>query len=76
MSYTIELEQCHSMMRNLARDLKSKYAVANNETIWPHITREYGVTVKYKDLTRDHSPPTTVTFPNESLYTFLQLKYS
>jgi hypothetical protein len=76
MSYTIELEQCHSVMRRIARAVKDKYAVDDNEIIWPHITREYGITVKYRNLLRDDGPPTTVTFPSERLYTFLQLKYS
>jgi hypothetical protein len=76
MTYTIELDRCHSMMKQLAKDVKTKYSVDDNEIIWPHITREYGVTVQYQNLLRDHSPPTTVTFPSESLYTFLLLKYS
>lgn len=76
MSYTIELDQCHDMMKKLAKDLITKYAVDDAETIWPYITQEYGITVKYKDLLRDDSPPTKVIFPSESLYTFLALKYS
>jgi hypothetical protein len=74
--YTIELDRCHRVMKRLARDVKTKYNVDDNEIIWPHITREYGITVKYKNYLRDDSLPTTVTFPSESLYTFLLLKYS
>jgi hypothetical protein len=76
MTYTIELDRCHSMMKRLAKDIKTKYSVDDNEIIWPHITQEYGITVNYKNLLRDDSSPTTVTFPCESCYTFLQLKYS
>lgn len=76
MSYTIRLDQCHDVMRKLAKDLKVKYTVDDAETIWPYITREYGITVKYRDLLRDDSPPTLVVFPRESIYTFLMLKYS
>ena len=76
MTRTIGLEQCHSMMKQLAKDVKTKYSVDDNEIIWPHITKEYGITVQYQNLLRDNSPPTTVTSPSESLYTFLQLKYS
>ena len=74
--YTIELDRCHNVMKRLARDVKTKYSVSDNEIIWPHITKEYGITVNYQNLLRDGSPPTTVTFPSESLYTFLLLKYS
>jgi hypothetical protein len=76
MTYTIELDRCQSMMKRLAKDVKTKYSVNDNEIIWPHITKEHGITVNYKNLLRDDSPPTTVTFPSESFYTFLHLKYS
>jgi hypothetical protein len=76
MTYTIELDRCQSMMKRLAKDVKIKYSVNDNEIIWPHITKEYGITVNYKNLLRDDSPPTMVIFPSESFYTFLQLKYS
>jgi hypothetical protein len=76
MNYTTELDRCHSMMKQLAKDVKTKYSVNDNEIIWPYITKEYGITVNYQNMLRNSSPPTTVTFPSESLYTFLQLKYS
>lgn len=76
MSYTMRLDQCQDVMRKLAKDLKAKYSVDDSETIWPYITQEYGISVKYADLLRDNSPPTQVVFPRESLYTFLMLKYS
>jgi hypothetical protein len=76
MTYTIELDRCQSMMKQLAKDVKTKYSVNDNEIIWPYITKEYGITVNYKNLLQDDSPPTMVIFPSESFYTFLQLKYS
>jgi hypothetical protein len=75
MTYTIELEHCHSMMKRLARDVKTKYSVNDNEIIWPHITKEHGITVNYENLLRDDSPPTTVTFTSEAQFTLLMLKY-
>jgi hypothetical protein len=75
MTYTIELDRCHSMMKQLARDIKTRYSVGDNEIIWPHITKEHGITVNYKNLLRDNSPPTTVTFSSEAQYILLMLKY-
>jgi hypothetical protein len=75
MTYTVELERCHSMMKRLARDVKTKYSVNDNEIIWPHITNEHGITVNYKNYLRDDSPPTTVTFSSEAQYILLMLKY-
>lgn len=76
MTYTIELNQCQDMMKRLSADIKTKYKVDDNEIIWPYITREYGITVTYRNMLRDDSPPTTVTFPSEPFYTLLHLKYS
>ena len=76
MTYTIKLSGCQKLIKNVARELKTRYSVNNNETIWPYITREYGITVKYSDILKEHLLPTTVTFPSESFYTFLLLKYA
>jgi hypothetical protein len=77
MSYTIELDKCHKVMKRLARELKTKYNVGDNEIIWPYITQDYGIRVKYKNyLDPDPGAKTLVTFPSESFYTFLLLKYS
>jgi hypothetical protein len=75
MTYTIELDRCHSVMKRLAKEVKTKYNVSDNEVIWPHITREYSITIKYGNLMTEPYKPATVTFPSESLYTFLLLKY-
>jgi hypothetical protein len=75
MTYTVELSKCQDVMRRVARELKTRYSVSDSEIIWPHITQEYGITVKYSDILKENSPPTTVTFPSESFYTFLMLKY-
>lgn len=77
MTYTVELDHCHTIMKRVAREVKTKYNVDDNEVIWPHITQEYGITVKYRNyLDPDPNEKTWVTFPSESLYTFLSLKYS
>jgi hypothetical protein len=72
MTYTIELTRCSDLMRSLARELREQHRVGEDVIIWPYITREHGITLRYGTL----EFPATVTFPSESLYTFLLLKYS
>jgi hypothetical protein len=76
MTYTVELDACHDVMRRVARELKTRHRVGDNETIWPYITQEHGITVRYGDLLRDNLSPATVTFPSKSYYIWLVLKYS
>jgi hypothetical protein len=76
MSHTVELDACHGMMRHVSRELKTRHCVGDNETIWPYITREHGITIRYGNLLVDPLVPALVTFPNEAYYTWLALKYS
>ena len=76
MTYTIELDTCHSVMRRVARELKTRHCVGDNEVIWPYITQEHGITVRYGNLLADPPVPALVTFPSEAYYTWLALRYS
>ena len=76
MTYTVELDACHSVMRRVARELKTQHRVGDNTVIWPYITREHGITIRYGNLLADPIMPALVIFPSESYYTWLALKYS
>lgn len=75
MTYTVELDTCHGMMRRVARELKTRHHVGDNTVIWPYITREHGITIRYGNLLADPPAPAMVTFPSETYYTWLVLKY-
>ena len=76
MTYTVELSSCFKMMKHIAKELKDRHNVGDNEIIWPWITKEHGIKIKYGNLISEPIVPATVTFPSESYYTFLVLKYS
>jgi len=76
MTYTIELDTCHDVMRRVAQELKTQHCVDDNTVIWPYITREHGITIRYGNLLADPPVPALVTFPSESYYTWLVLSYS
>ena len=76
MTYTVELTHCSELMRRVAQDLRARYSIGDDKIIWPYITKEHGITIKYGNLISEQFKPATVTFPSESLYTFLLLKYS
>jgi hypothetical protein len=76
MTYTIELSHCAELMRRVARELRERVEVGDDEIIWPYITREHGIKIKYGNLTTYPPGPATVTFPSEAYYTWLVLKYS
>jgi hypothetical protein len=76
MTYTIELDDCREVMMRVARELKTRHRVGDNEVIWPYITQEHGITIRYGNLLSNPTEPALVTFPSESYYTWLALKYS
>jgi hypothetical protein len=76
MTYTIELSHCAELMRRVARELRKQHSVDDGEIIWPYITREHGIKVKYGNLATEPYKPATVTFPSEAYYTWLVMKYS
>jgi hypothetical protein len=76
MTYTVELDACNDVMRRVARDLKIRHCVGDNETIWPYITQEHGITIRYCNLLADQIEPALLTFPSKAYYTWLVLKYS
>jgi hypothetical protein len=76
MTYTVELVDCLEMMRRVAREVKTRHSVDDNVVIWPYITQEHGITIRYGNLLRDPVERTVVTFPSKEFYTFLMLKYS
>jgi hypothetical protein len=76
MTHTVELYDCIKVMRNLAREVKTRYSVSDNEVIWPYITKDYDITMQYGNLLSNPTEPALVTFPSESYYTWLALKYS
>jgi len=76
MSYTVELGHCSELMRRVARELRTRHAIDSGEIIWPYITREHGIKVKYGNLATEPYLPATVTFPSEAYYTWLVMKYS
>ena len=76
MTYTIELNHCSELMRCVAQDLRKQHSVDDGEIIWPYITREHGIKIKYGNLVSEPYKPATVTFPSEAYYTWLVMKYS
>jgi hypothetical protein len=76
MTYTIELDTCSSVMRRVAWELKTQHRVSDDIVIWPYITQEHGITVRYGNLLADPPVPALVTFPSKAYYTWLALKYS
>jgi hypothetical protein len=76
MTYTIELDTCHSVMRRVARELKTRHRVGDDEVIWPYITQEHGITIRYGHPLSNPISPALVTFPSKAYYTWLALKYS
>jgi hypothetical protein len=76
MTYTVEITHCSELMRLVARELRVRHSVGDNEVIWPYITKEHGITVKYGNLASEPYLPATVTFPSEAFYAWLVLKYS
>ena len=75
MTYTIELSHCSELMRRVARELRKQHSVDDGEIIWPYITREHDIKIKYGNLTTYPPGPATVTFPSEAYYAWLVLKY-
>ena len=76
MTYTIDLKDCREVMMRVAREVKTRYSVGDNEVIWPYITKDYNITMRYGNLLSNPVEPALVTFPSEEFYTFLMLKYS
>jgi hypothetical protein len=76
MTYTIDLDDCREVMQRVAREVKTRYSVGDNEVIWPYITKDYDITMQYGNLLSNPKEPALVTFPSEEFYTFLMLKYS
>ena len=76
MTYTIDLKDCLQVMQRVAREVKTRYSVSDNEVIWPYITKDYNITMQYGNLLSNPIEPALVTFPSEEFYTFLMLKYS
>jgi hypothetical protein len=76
MTYTIDLKDCLQVMQRVAREVKTRYSVSDNEVIWPYITKDYNITMRYGNLLSNPVEPALVTFPSEEFYTFLMLKYS
>jgi hypothetical protein len=76
MTYTVELGHCSELMRRVAQELRTRHAIDSGEIIWPHITREHGIKIKYGNLTTYPPGPATVTFPSEAYYAWLVLKWS
>jgi hypothetical protein len=76
MTYTIDLKDCLQVMQRVAREVKTRYSVSDNEVIWPYITKDYNITMQYGNLLSNPVEPALVTFPSEEFYTFLMLKYS
>jgi hypothetical protein len=63
-------------MRRVAWELKTRHRVGDDTVIWPYITQEHGITVRYGNLLADPPVPALVTFPSKAYYTWLALKYS
>lgn len=76
MTHTVKLDDCCEMMRRVARELKTRHRVGNDTVIWPYITQEHGITIRYGNLLSDPISPALVTFPSKAYYTWLALKYS
>jgi len=76
MTYTVKLDDCREVMQRVAREVKTRYSVGDNEVIWPYITKDYDITMQYGNLLSNPVSPALVTFPSEEFYTFLMLKYS
>jgi hypothetical protein len=76
MTYTIDLKDCLQVMQRVAREVKTRYSVSDNEVIWPYITKDYNITMQYGNLLSNPIEPALVTFPSEAYYTWLALKYS
>jgi hypothetical protein len=76
MTYTIDLKDCREVMMRVAREVKTRYSVGDNEVIWPYITKDYDITMRYGNLLSNPISPALVTFPSKAYYTWLALKYS
>jgi hypothetical protein len=77
MTYTVELSKCLDLMRVLSQEVKTKYSVGENEISTPYIQKEYGLKIKYANVLSKSKkiPAPTVTFPSESHYMLLMMKY-
>jgi hypothetical protein len=64
-------------MRVLSQEVKAKYNIGENEISSSYIEREYGLKIKYANVLSKQKkiPPSTVTFPSETQYTMMMLKY-
>jgi hypothetical protein len=76
MTYTVKLDDCRKVMQRVARELKTRHRVGDDTVIWPHITQEHGITIRYGNLLSNPISPALVTFPSKAYYTWLALKYS
>ena len=76
MTYTVKLDDCRKVMQRVARELKTRHRVGDDTVIWPYITQEHGITIRYGNLLSAPISPALVTFPSKAYYTWLVLKYS
>jgi hypothetical protein len=76
MTYTVKLDDCRKVMQRVARELKTRHRVGDDTVIWPYITQEHGITIRYGNLLSTPISPALVTFPSKAYYTWLALKYS
>lgn len=80
MTYTIPLIECMNLMREVARDIRQRRSIPEEENIWYYIGQEHGITITYgRTMFRNEThlgSPTTVTFPSESYYTMLVLRWT
>jgi hypothetical protein len=76
MTCTVKLDDCREVMQRVARELKTRHRVGDDTVIWPYITQEHGITIRYGNLLSTPISPTLVTFPSKAYYTWLVLKYS
>jgi hypothetical protein len=76
MTCTVKLDDCREVMQRVARELKTRHRVGDDTVIWPYITQEHGITIRYGNLLSNPISPALVTFPSKAYYTWLALKYS
>jgi hypothetical protein len=76
MTYTVKLDDCREVMQRVARELKTRHRVGDDTVIWPYITQEHDITIRYGNLLSNPISPALVTFPSNAYYTWLALKYS